>query len=143
MSRSGWRRTVLLLPIVLPWVLVTWPSGWYVVFAGFWVDPGPRFVTLFEFLSRTTISPFARSFVMAWPLAVLLYVSGLAVAWRRPIRPAISGSIFWLAGLAIGFFALGLSGQGHILAIPVGTLVLWLPAGLETWRHLRSDAGAA
>ena len=54
------RWAVLLAPLVLPWVIVTWDEGWYVVFSAFWVDPGPRFVTMAEFLARTTASLLAR-----------------------------------------------------------------------------------
>ena len=135
-TSSPVRWTVLLLPLVLPWVLVTWSDGWYVVFAAFWVDPGPRVVTLFTFLSQTTIEPGSGSFVWSWPLALVLYGLGLAVALARPQRPVLSGSLLWLAGLAVGFFAIGLSGQQGILAIPIGLIVFWSAAGYEVWRHL-------
>lgn len=142
MTRRHRRWLVLALPLVLPWVVVAWDGGWYVLFSAFWIDPGPRVVTLPQYLSRTTVTLSSRSVVLAWPAALLLYLSGVATTTVRPDRPILAASLFWLAGLAVGFYALGISEQAGLVAIPVGGLVLWIVAGyayLVTQTRRRSE----
>ena len=122
------RWAVLLAPLVLPWVIVTWDAGWYVVFSAFWVDPGPRFVTMAEFLARTTASLLARDVALTWPLAFGFYLLGLLGTVVSPARRHVSASAFFLAGLGVGFYALGITRQAGLLGLPVGTIVLWIVA---------------
>lgn len=129
MARGHRRWLVFSLPLVLPWVVVTWDGGWYVLFSAFWIDPGPRLVTLSQYLSRTTVTLSSRSVVLAWPGAFLLYLLAVAVTAVRPDRSVVAASLFWLAGLAVGFYALGISEQIGLVGIPVGGVVLWLVAG--------------
>ena len=133
-SRHRRRWIVLLSPLVLPWVLVSFPTGWYALFSVFWIDPGPRVVTMVAFLSRTTVTVWSRSFVLAWPLAFGLYALALGSAYALPTRRRLAGALLWSSGLAVGFHALGLWNQPDIAAFPVGLLVLWLAAANEI-RH--------
>lgn len=138
MDRRYRRWLVLALPIVVPWVVVTWEGGWYVLFSALWIDPGPRLVTLPQYLSNTTVTLSSRSVALAWPGALLLYLLGVVVRAVRPNRPVVAASLLWLAGLAVGFYALGISEQAGLVAIPVGGAILWFVAG---YAYLSTQTG--
>ncbi len=122
------RWLVFGVPLGLPWVVVTWSEGWYVVFSVFWIDPGPRFVTMAEFLALRGFSLPTRHVASTWPLAFGLYLLGLLVTALRPERGHISASAFFLAGLGIGFYALGITREAGLGGLPVGTVLLWIVA---------------
>lgn len=135
--KKSHRWGVLLAPLVFPWVVVTWSDGWYVLFSTFWMDPGPRFVTMPTFLSRTTYTLGSQSVAFTWPLAFILYLFGLGATAFLPERPAIAASAFLLAGIGVGFYAGGIATQSGLRAVPAGTLILWILALLA---YRESDA---
>ncbi|MFB6095070.1 MAG: hypothetical protein ABEJ71_01285 [Halodesulfurarchaeum sp.] len=124
-------RWPVLVPLVVPWTVVTWPAGWYAVFALGWIDPGGRVVLLPSYLTMAAPGLGPRSYLLTWPLATGLYlltVLGSLTLPRTRRVATILGSGLFMAGLLVGFYGLGLSGQSEILAVPVGTLALWLAA---------------
>ncbi|MFB6070924.1 MAG: hypothetical protein ABEJ76_07855 [Halanaeroarchaeum sp.] len=130
------RWAVLLVPLVFPWVVVTWDGGAYTVFSLGWVDPGPRFVSIATYLGRGAALGL-RSFAVAYPLALALYLGALGLAGWEPLGPETGGvttGMLVLAGLNVGFYALGLDGQAGIGALPLGALWLWAAAALEYFR---------
>ncbi|MFB6266102.1 MAG: hypothetical protein ABEI31_00465 [Halodesulfurarchaeum sp.] len=148
----------VLVPLALPWTVVTWPvvtwspptwppltwpSGWYVVFALGWVDPGGRVVFLPTYLTMAAPGLGPRSYLLTWPLATGLYLLAVlgSLSLPRSRRVAtILGSGLFLSGLLVGFYGWGISGQGGILAVPVGTPVLWVAARV-TYSRMRPGEG--
>ena len=126
MKTGDWRWVALLaLPLLAPWVLVTWEGGWYVLFSVLWVDPGPPIVTMPEFLWQARFAVASRTLATTWPVGLALYLAGLLTVSLRPERRVLTTSLFWLSGLMILFYGLGLSVRADILALPFGTVAAW------------------
>ena len=142
MKTGDWRWVALLaLPLLAPWVLVTWDGGWYVLFSVLWVDPGPRIVTMPEFLWQARFAVAPRTLATTWPVGLALYLAGLLTVSLRPERRVLTTSLFWLSGLMILFYGLGLSVRADILALPFGTVAAW-GAAWASYRDPRRPTNA-
>lgn len=129
------RWALLLAPLVLPWVWISWGDGSYTMFSLGWFQGG-HFVSVLTPLENGAFT--ARNYIAAFPMGVGLYLLGVVVAavgshssW---IRVGVA-AIYFLAGLFIGFFALGIGGQAGILAVPFGVLWLWGVAIVEYYEY--------
>ena len=134
--RARW--TLYLTPLVLPWVVVSWGTGHYTLFALGWIDPGFRVVSMLTFLTHGAVSLGTRSFTLAYPLALALYLVGLALVARRDADGSVLGASLWfLSGLNVLFFALGVARQGELMAVPLGTAWFWFVGSVEYRAALR------
>lgn len=126
MRRRRRRLLVVALAGLLPWVVVTWPGGWYPLFSYGFASLSPfSFTTLPGYLSRVgTVPPHLN----AWPLGTLTYLIALAAAAAEGMRRSILAGFLLIAGAQVGILAVNLSGQRGILAVPLGTLWLWAAA---------------
>lgn len=128
MSRHG-RLLALLLPGLLPWGVVTWPTGFYLVFAVGWSRRG-----LSGFLALPSILAAGGSGappVTPWLVGTLLYAlalasAALALLGREDRR--LTAGLLVLAGASVLAFAVRASGQPGILVVPVGVATLWAAA---------------
>jgi len=137
MKTGDWRWLGLLsLPLFAPWVLVTWDGGWYVLCSVLWVDPGPRIVTMPEFLWQARFAVASRTLATTWPVGLALYLGGLLAAFLRPDGRVLSASLLWLSGLMILFYGLGIATRPGLVALPFGTLAAW-GAAWATYRGPR------
>ena len=123
------RVLVLLLPGLLPWGVVTWSTGFYLVFAAGWTVRGlSGFRTLPSILAAGGAGATAAA---PWLVGVLLYGGALAAAALAAVdredRRVTAGLLF-LAGTSVLLFALRSSAQRGILVVPVGTATLWAAA---------------
>ena len=123
------RLLALLLPGILPWGVVTWPTGYYLVFAVGWSVGG-----LSDFRTLPTILEAGGAGASAagpWLAGTILYVASLAAAALAAVdredRRLTAGLLF-LAGASVLLFALRSSAQRGILVVPVGVLTLWAAA---------------
>jgi uncharacterized protein (TIGR04206 family) len=120
------RFAIVALAGALPWVIVTWATGWYPIFSlGFAHVASPvtdsTFTSLPAYLSRVGTVP---SHLNAWPLATLLYATGLAASAFEEADAVVVAGFLALAAFNVGLLGLSVSGQRGILALPAG--VLWL-----------------
>ena len=134
---------VYLAPLVLPWVVVSWGTGHYTVFSVGWIDPGFRVVSMLTYFERGAIDFGVRRFTLAYPVALVLYLLALFLVFRR--RGAVEGSapvtaLFLLSGLNVAFYGYGITTQDGLIAIPLGTLWLWLAAAIEYRGYVKSGA---
>ena len=127
---SRYRRLLaLLLPGLLPWAVVTWPSGYYLVVATGWSVRGlSGFRAIPWILASGSVGAPA---VTPWLVGVLLYAlalasAALALAGREDRR--LTAGLLALAGVSVLLFAVRASGQRGILAVPVGVATLWAAA---------------
>jgi uncharacterized protein (TIGR04206 family) len=124
MSRR--RLAVVLLAGLLPWVVVTWPSGWYPLFSAGFVHLDPLTVTsLPAYHARVGGIP---PHLSAWPTAVVLYLGAVLSALFDDPNPRLSAGLLVFAGLSVLLLASSLSDQRGILAVPLGTVWLWSAA---------------
>lgn len=126
------RWAFLLAPLVLPWAVVTWEGGAYTVFALGWIDVGFRVGTVLTYLAQGSFE--LRTFTVAYPLALALYLAALVAARWDPLEEATSAlvsGLLVLSGLNVGFYALGIAGQAGLAAYPLGLLWLWAAGALE------------
>lgn len=123
------RPLALLLPGVLPWGVVTWPDGFYLVFAVGWSVRGlSGFRPLLAILGSGSVGAPA---VTPWLVGALLYAmalgsAALALVDREDRR--LTAGLLFLAGASVLLFAVRASGQRGILVVPVGVATLWLAA---------------
>ena len=133
------RFAVVALAGVLPWVLVTWDTGWYPIFSvGFanissFPFASSSFTTLPAYLGRVGTVP---SHLSAWPLATLLYAIALASAVFEKADSVVVAGFLGLAAFNVGLLAVAVSGQRGIIAFPVGALWLPLAAGWVVYADL-------
>ena len=123
------RFLALVLPGLLPWAVVTWSGGFYLVFAAGWSVRGlSGFRPLPTILASGGLGAPAAT---PWLVAALLYVLALASAALslvgREDRRLTAGLLF-LAGASVLLYAVRASGQLGILAVPVGVVALWAAA---------------
>lgn len=131
MSRSYARVGWLLAALLVPWTVLLYPNGSSYVFTWGLVNVDPIHVTTLPeyLLVRTSGLP---RHLLAWPVSVFLYALALVSAivgavWNREdVR--VTAGLLAFAGVSHASFALGL-GRPGILAIPVGTVLLWALAG--------------
>lgn len=134
---------IYLAPLVLPWVVVSWGTGQYTVFSVGWIDPGFRVVSMLTYFERGAVGIGVRRFTLAYPIALVLYLLALFLVIRR--RDAAAGSapvtaLLLLSGLNIGFYGYGIANQEGLIAVPLGTLWLWLAAGIEYRDYVQTAA---
>ena len=128
------RWGIYLAPLVLPWVVVSWGTGHYTVFSVGWIDPGLRVVSMLTYFERGAVGFGIRRFTLAYPIALVLYLLALFLVIRR--RGAARGSapvtaLLLLSGLNVAFYGYGIAIQDGLIAIPLGTVWLWLAAAIE------------
>jgi uncharacterized protein (TIGR04206 family) len=78
--------------------------------------------------------------LLAWPIAVLLYLVAVGSALLGSVRREdgrVTGGLLVFAGVSHLRFTLGL-GRPGLLAIPVGTILLWTGAWWFYWSDLRT-----
>ena len=131
------RRLFALLAVGLaPWTV--FPSGDF-VFAWGLVSTGPLHVTtLTDYLFVYTAGLPSR--LLAWPVAVVLYLLAVASALFGPVDREdrrVTGGLLVLAGVSHLRFSLGLTRPG-LLVIPTGTVLLWTAAWWFHWSDLRT-----
>jgi len=120
------RPLALVLPGLLPWTVVTWPTGFYLVFAFGWTGQGFR-----GFQALPTVAAATGGTTVPWVVGTLLYClalvsAALSLVDREDRR--VTAGLLYFAGASVVVFSLRLSGQSGILAIPLGVLTLWLSA---------------
>lgn len=141
------RLLVLLVPGVLPWGVVTWPGGFYLLFAAGWTARGLSGVRLLPSIVRS--GGVGAPAVTPWLVGSLLYALALAsVALALVDREdrRLTAGLCALAGGSVLLVALRASAQRGILALPVGTATLW-PAAVFVYldrlpRRRASSAGS-
>ncbi|WP_435179590.1 TIGR04206 family protein [Halorussus sp. AFM4] len=79
--------------------------------------------------------------LLAWPIAVALYLLAIANALLGTAAPRledrrVTGGLLVLAGASDLWFALGLTRPG-LVAVPVGSVLLWVAAWWFHWPDLR------
>lgn len=111
---------------VLPWVVVTFDTGFYTIFAAGFLHLDPvSFTSILEYVGRVSSVP---PRLTAWPTATLLYALALLAAvldHTSGLDSRIPAGLLILAGVDVGLLGLSLSGQQGILAVPVGAVWLW------------------
>lgn len=127
------RLLALLVPGILPWAVVSWPGGFYLLFAAGWTARG---LSGFRLLPSIVGSGgVGAPAVTPWLVGSLLYAlalgsAALALAGREDHR--LTAGLCVLAGGSVLLVALRASAQRGILAVPVGTATLWAAAVLVT-----------
>jgi uncharacterized protein (TIGR04206 family) len=124
------RVASLLVALLVPWTVLVYPGDISFVFAWGLANVDPVHVTtLTEYLFvRTSGLP---RYLLAWAVSVFLFTLALASAvvgalWNsEDVR--VTAGLLAFAGVSHATFALGL-GQSGVLAIPVGTVLLWVLA---------------
>lgn len=119
----------------LPWAVVVWPTGFYLVFMFGWVDLDPIGINLhIEYLFESGFS--LPSYLLAWPISTVLYIGAVSAVvfefFDRDLHPIIPG-LFFLSGIDLLYYALGLSRQQDLFVLPIGIFLLW-GAFLYTYR---------
>ncbi|WP_276281098.1 TIGR04206 family protein [Halorussus caseinilyticus] len=132
------RRLLALLALFLaPWTVL---STGDLVFAWGLATLDPFHVTtLTDYLFVYTRGLPNR--LLAWPVAVVLYllaVGNAALGWFAPDSEdrRVTGGLLALAGASNFWFAFGLARPG-LLAVPVGSVLLWTAAWWFHWPDLR------
>lgn len=133
-ERPAARRLLAVLAVgLLPWTVLQWDGGFGFVFVFGLVNPdAPHLVLLPDYLFRLTGGPASLPRrLLAWPVGGLLWslaaasaAGGVAVD-REDSR--VTGWLLVLAGGSLLWFSTGL-GRPDLLALPVGTAVLWAVA---------------
>ncbi|UPV73243.1 TIGR04206 family protein [Halorussus limi] len=139
MADLDFRRPVALLALAaLPWTVLA--SG-DLVFAWGLASLDPIHVTiLWDYLLVYTRGLPNR--LLAWPVAVLLYLLAVGNALLGTLEPnwedrRVTGGLLALAGISDLWFALGMARPG-LLAVPVGSVLLWTAAWWFHWSDLRT-----
>ncbi|WP_232702054.1 TIGR04206 family protein [Halobacterium wangiae] len=119
---------VVVLAGLLPWVAVTWPSGWYPIFSvGFLRIESLAFTSLPTYVDRVGAFP---AHLQAWPIAVLLWAGAVVTALVDRVDAAVTVGLLVLAGASVLSLSVSLSGQRGITAVPLGALWLWTAAAV-------------
>lgn len=126
------RAAVALVALLfVPWTVVITAGGTGLVFAWGLVNPVALHVTsLPAYLFVHTAG--LPDYLLAWPIGVVIYVGGLLSAlggtlFGREDR-RLTGGLLVLAGVSELGFAIGIGRPSGVVAIPVGTVLLWLVA---------------
>ncbi len=119
----------------LPWAVVVWPTGFYLVFMFGWIDMDPIAINLhIQYLFDSGFS--LPGYLLAWPISTLLYIGAISAIifefFDRDLHPIIPG-LFFLSGLDLLYYALGLNIQQDLFVLPIGVFLLWC-AFLYTYR---------
>lgn len=136
---DGWgyhRAAVLLLAGILPWGVVTWSNGFYLVFVFGSTRVG---FSGFNVLSVPLFAPITPGFTVARAIGALCYLLALgsAVLGRFDLEDRrVTAGLLFLAGVSALQFALELNGQRGILVLPIGVVTLWV-AALVAYRGAR------
>ncbi|WP_135827921.1 TIGR04206 family protein [Halorussus halobius] len=135
-ERARARRLLALLGLsLLPWSVLATGD---VVFAWGLATTDPIHVTtITDYLFVYTAGLPAR--LLAWPVAVLLYLLALASVAVGAVAPEdrrVTAGLLVLAGASHLRFSVGLARPG-VLAVPTGTVLLWLAAWWFHWPDLR------
>lgn len=141
------RRVVALLAVgLLPWVVVVSRGEVGLVLAWGLADPATADVTTLPAYVRLTGGLAVSRYLLAWPVATLLYLAAVAsavagVAVGREDRRVTAGLLV-LVGAVLVPVAAGVGRQAGVVAAPVGTAVCWAAAWVG-WRDgLRALAGS-
>jgi uncharacterized protein (TIGR04206 family) len=132
------RPLALLALLALPWTVLSTTD---LVFAWGLATVDPLHVTtLPDYLFVYTRGLPNR--LLAWPVAVLLYALAVGNAALGSVAPGledrrVTGGLLALAGASHLWFSLGLSRPG-VLAVPVGSVLLWTAAWWFHWPDLRA-----
>jgi uncharacterized protein (TIGR04206 family) len=132
------RRLALLALFVVPWTILVAPGGTTLVFPWGLANPATGNVTtLADYLFVYTAGLPQR--LLAWPVAVLLYLAGVASAFAGRFEDRrVTGGLLVIAGASNAVFASGFVRRGGQV-VPLGTLLLWATA----WWLYRSDLRGA
>lgn len=128
------RLAVLLVPVVLPWTIISTPNGLTYVFAWGLVNPSPLAVTtVVDYVFVLTQG--LPDYLLAWPTSTLLYVLALAnvaLGRARGIEDVrVTAGLLAIAGVAHAWFALSFGRTPGVLPIPLGVALLWAGAAVS------------
>ena len=131
------RLFALLFLLLVPWTVLT--SGDLVFAWGLATIDPISVTTLPDYLFVYTRGLPNR--LLAWPVAVLLYLLAVANALLGAVAPRledrrVTGGLLALAGASDLWFALGLTRPG-LVAVPVGSVLCWTAAWWFHWPDLR------
>ncbi len=128
-TKDNWgyyRAAVLLLVGIIPWEVVTWPKGYYVVFMFGSTKVG---LSGFNIYSLPSFSAFTPDFVVMRAVAVVCYLLALVFAgvgylgyWDR----RITAGLLFISGLEMLRFTLALNEQHGISVFPIAAVTLWV-----------------
>ncbi|PSP54363.1 TIGR04206 family protein [Halobacteriales archaeon QS_1_67_19] len=135
---AGSRRLLALVALAgVPWTVL---AAGDLVFAWGLVATDPVHVTtLPDYLFVYTMGLPRR--LLAWPVSAVLYAlavgnAGLGQLGARFEDRRVTGGLLALAGASHLWFAVGLASPG-LLAVPLGTVLLWTAAWWFHWPDLR------
>jgi uncharacterized protein (TIGR04206 family) len=122
------RAGVVLLVGLLPWVVVTWPDGWYPMFSlGFLRVETLTFTSLPAYVERVGDVP---SHLQPWPIAVLLWAGAVVTTLVDRVDVAVTVGLLALAGASVLSLAVAPDGPRGLNALPVGGLWVWSAAAV-------------
>jgi uncharacterized protein (TIGR04206 family) len=134
------RLSMLVVVALVPWTLVIARGTPTLVFSfGLYnVDPA-QLTTITDYYFQYTAG--LPQFLLAWGLGALLYALAIGSAllglfWREDAR--LTAALLVLAGLTELGVSLGFMRRPGYLALPVGTVVMWLLAWRYYWTDLRN-----
>lgn len=139
-ARQYRRLSMLVVVALVPWTIVIARGTPTLVFAfGLYNFDPASLTTITDYYFRFTAG--LPQFLIAWGLGVLCYLLALGSAllglvWREDRR--LTGALLVLAGLTEAGVSLGFMRRPGYLAVPVGTILLWLVA----WRYYGRDLRA-
>lgn len=132
------RRSLALLAAgLLPWVVVV--SGGEVGLVLSWglADPASGDVTTLPAYVRLTGGLAVSRHLLAWPVAVVLYLAAVASAAAGAVLGRedrrVTAGLLVLAGATLLPVAAGVGRQAGVAAVPLGSLVCWA-AAWAGWR---------
>ncbi|WP_123533230.1 TIGR04206 family protein [Halosimplex salinum] len=125
------RALVVAAAGVVPWLVIPYGDGYSLVLSVALANP--------ETLTLTSVYHYVFVYtrdiptaLLAWPVASLLYVSGVASAALSRVGREdrrVTAGLFALAGLDVLYAAVGFSSyRAGVVAIPLGVVGLWLAA---------------
>jgi uncharacterized protein (TIGR04206 family) len=137
-DRDFGRPLALVALAAFPWTVLS--SGDFVFAWGLATLDPLHVTTLSDYLLVYTRGLPNR--LLAWPIAVLLYVLAVGYALLGTFAPKredrrVTGGLLALAGVSEFWFALGLR-RPNLVAVPVGSVLLWTAAWRFHWPDLRS-----
>ncbi|KZN23289.1 hypothetical protein A4G99_14725 [Haladaptatus sp. R4] len=132
--RSGGRRdwwgyyraAVLVLVGLIPWEIVTWPKGYYVIFMFGSTKVG---LSGFNFFSIPPLTPYTPDFMVMRLVAVVCYLLALltaALGYLGYGDRRITAGLLFISGLEMLRFTLALNDQNQITVYPIGVVTLWI-----------------
>ncbi|NEU59262.1 TIGR04206 family protein [Halorussus sp. MSC15.2] len=133
------RRLLALLALFFaPWTVLS--TGDFVFAWGLATFDPVHVTTLPDYLFVYTSGLPNR--LLAWPIAVSLYLLAVGNAVLGQFGPdwedrRVTGGLLALAGASDFWFALGMARPG-LLAVPVGSVLLWIAAWWFHWSDLRT-----